>query len=207
MRPAAQTVFVIDDNAALRRSLETLFAVAGLDVQSHASRKEFLAAYDPGRPGCLVLDLHLRGESGLDLLDELRTRVPGLPVIVLTGHGSIPASVRALKAGAVDFFEKPAAPAALVVRVKEALAIAQRSHDADVERALVMERTARLTRRERQVARLLVGGKRSKQIAVTLGVSTRTVEGYRSRLLGKMQVDSATELVGLLLRSGVVLPA
>jgi FixJ family two-component response regulator len=207
MRPDAQTVFVIDDHAALRRSLETLFGAAGLAVKGYASSKEFLAAYDPGYPACLVLDLHLRGESGLDLLDELRARVPGLPVIVLTGHGSVPASVRALKAGAVDFFEKPAAPAALVVRVREALAIGQRNHEADAERALVVQRAARLTRRERQVARLLVGGKRSRQIAATLGVSTRTVEGYRSRLLDKMQVDSATELVGLLLRSGVVPPA
>jgi FixJ family two-component response regulator len=154
-----------------------------------------------------VLDLQLRGESGLDLLDELRTRRAALPVIVLTGHGSVPASVRALKAGAIDFLEKPTPPAMLLTRVREALALGRRRQEEDAEREVVEQRAARLTPRERQVARLLLLGRTSKGIAASLGVSARTVEGYRSRLLEKMQVGSTTELVGVMLRTRVVPPA
>jgi FixJ family two-component response regulator len=207
MTPPAQTVFVVDDNPAVRRSLQTLFGAAGLDVETYSSSREFLAAYDPRRTGCLVLDLQLRGESGLDLLDELRTRRAALPVIVLTGHGSVPASVRALKAGAIDFLEKPTPPAMLLTRVREALALGRRRQEEDAEREVVEQRAARLTPRERQVARLLLLGRTSKGIAASLGVSARTVEGYRSRLLEKMQVGSTTELVGVMLRTRVVPPA
>jgi RNA polymerase sigma factor (sigma-70 family) len=207
MTAPSQTVFVVDDNAAVRKSLERLFEAAGLTTESHATSKAFLAAWAPSRSGCLVLDLQLRGESGLDLLDELRARRAALPVIVLTGHGSVPASVRALKAGAVDFLEKPAPPAELVARVHEALALARRQNEEESERALVARRVDRLTARERQVARLLVEGRTSKQIAAALGVSVRTVEGHRSRLLERMQVASATELIATLLRTRVVPPA
>jgi FixJ family two-component response regulator len=207
MSPSSQTVYVIDDNPAVRRSMQALFGAAGLRVETYASSRDFLAAYQPQRSGCLVLDLRLRGENGLDLLDELGTRGVPLPVIVLTAHGSVPASVRALKAGAIDFLEKPTPPATLVARVREALALGQDRQAKDAERTLVEQRAARFTPRERQVARLLVAGKRSKQIAASLGVSPRTVEGYRSRLLEKMQVGSATELVAILLRTRVVPPA
>jgi len=205
--PAATTVFVVDDNPAVRRSLRTLFDAAGLDVEAYPSAHDFLAAYDAQRPGCLVLDVRLRGENGLDLLDELQRRRATLPVIVLTAHGSVPASVRALKAGAVDFLEKPARPAVLLARVREAMALGRQRHEAEVEQRLVEQRAARLTPRERQVARLLVDGKRSKEIAAALGVSPRTVEGYRSRLLVKMQAASATELVAVLLRTRALPPA
>jgi two-component system, LuxR family, response regulator FixJ len=207
MTTATETVFVVDDNPAVRRSLRTLFRAAGLGVETYASSGEFLAACEPTRSGCLVLDLQLRGESGLDLIDELRVRRVTLPVIVLTAHGSVPASVRALKAGAIEFFEKPTRAAMLLARVREALALGRLQQEADVERKAVERRAARLTPRERQVARLLLAGKRSKQIAAALGVSARTVEGHRSRLIEKMQVASATELVALLLRTRVVPPA
>jgi two-component system, LuxR family, response regulator FixJ len=205
MMPTAATVFVVDDNPAVRKSLQTLFAAAGLDVESYASSREFLAAFDPRRAGCLVLDLKLRGESGLDLLDELGKRRAALPVLVLTAHGSVATSVRAMKAGAIDFVEKPMPPAQLLVRVREALELAGQRQAMDAMQRLVEERAARLTPREQQVAQLLLAGKRSKEIAVSLGVSRRTVEGYRSKLLDKMHVESATELVATLLRARVVL--
>lgn len=203
MTPGTQTVFVVDDNAAVRKSLQTLFAAAGLDVTTYASSRDFLAAYDPWRAGCLVLDLRLQGENGLDLLDELAARHAALPVIVLTAHGSVPASARAFKAGAIDFLEKPTPPAMLLARVREALALGQERQAVEADRMLVKQRFGRLTPREGQVARLLVEGKSSKQIAAALGVSFRTVEGYRSRVLEKMQVASATELVATLLRARV----
>ncbi len=201
------TVFVVDDDEALRTSLRNLFGAAGLAVETFGSAAEFLAGYDGRRCGCVVLDLRLRGESGLDLLDELTRRGPSAPVVMLTAHGSVPASVRAIKAGAVDFLEKPAPPALLLARVCEALETARRQRDTEVDRAALRSRFARLTPREEQVARLLVAGKSSKQIGTELGVSFRTVEGYRSRVLEKMQVASSTELVGTLLRAGVVPPA
>src|SRR5262245_34653419 len=103
----AGTVFVVDDNASVRRSLQTLFAAAGLSVETFASGRQFLAAYDPQTLGCLVLDVKLRGESGLDLLEELHRRKAPLPVVILTAHGSVPLSVSAMKAGALDVVEKP----------------------------------------------------------------------------------------------------
>jgi two-component system response regulator FixJ len=201
---APGTVFVVDDNAAVRKSLQALFAAAGLTVETYASSRQFLAAYEPRGAGCLVLDVKLRNESGLDLLDELHRRKVNMPVLVLTAHGSVPLSVRAMKAGAIDVVEKPTPPVQLLVRVREALDLATHREEAHSAQTLVEQRLARLTPREQQVAELMVAGKRSKQIAATLGVSYRTVEGYRSRLLEKMQVKSATELVATLLNAGVL---
>jgi FixJ family two-component response regulator len=204
MTSTTPTVFVVDDAAAVRKSLRALLAEAGLGVETYASSRDFLAAYNPLRPGCLLLDLRLRGENGLDLLDELRRRAVAIPIVVLTAHGNVATSVRALKAGAVDFLEKPARPATLLARIREALEVDRRHRDAQAERNALERGAARLTRREREVAGLLVAGKRSREIAAALGVGVRTVEGYRSRILMKMEVSSAVELVGLLLRTNVV---
>lgn len=203
MTATSPIVYVVDDNPAVRRSLRALVRSAGLEVETFGSSAEFLAAYDPQRTGCLVLDVRLRGEDGLDLIDELRGRRAMLPIIVLTAHGSVPTSVRAFKAGAVDFIEKPGPPAMLLGRIREALALARRQRDTETERTSIEQRAARLTPREREVTRLLLAGKRSKEIATALRVSVRTVEGYRSRILEKMQVPSATALVGMLLRTNV----
>jgi FixJ family two-component response regulator len=200
----AGTVFVVDDNVAVRRSLQTLFAAAGLSVETFASGRQFLAAYDPQALGCLVLDVKLRGESGLDLLEELHRRNALLPVVVLTAHGSVPLSVSAMKAGALDVVEKPMPPVQLLIRVRNALELAHARQEVRSARNALAQRLARLTPREQEVAGYIVAGKRSKEIAGALGVSYRTVEGYRSRLLGKMEVKSATELVAALLNAGVV---
>ena len=193
---AAATVFVVDDNAGVRNSLRALLESAGLAVETYASAEEFLAAYDPERPGCLVLDMRLQHHSsGLDLQDDLRRRKAMLPIIVLSGHGTVPTSVRALKAGAVDFLQKPAPPKVLLERIRAALDSDRQARAVTTERAVVIERLARLTPRERQVMELLVAGQTSKEIAGAMKVSVRTVEGHRRMVFFKMDVSSAAQLV------------
>jgi FixJ family two-component response regulator len=202
MSDPVSTVFVVDDNPRVRRSVCTLLAATGLRSEAFASGKEFLAAYDPSRPGCLVLDLLLRGENGLDLQDELHRRKASLPIIVLTAHGSVPASVRALKAGAIEFLEKPAQPATLLAHIRDALAMDERARQQAATRAANVQRLALLTTRERQILDLLVGGKTSKEIATSLGVSVRTVEGHRARIYVKTEVSSVAQLIRVVLAQG-----
>jgi two-component system, LuxR family, response regulator FixJ len=185
---AESTVFVVDDDKGVRRSLTALGRAHGLAVEAYASSEAFLAAYDPARSGCLILDVRLAaGKSGLDLQDE---RGHDLPIIVMTGYGNVSASVRSFRQGAVDFLEKPVVPRVLLSRIREALAADQRRQ----ERSAVRLRLARLTSREREVAGLLVKGKRSKEVAATLGISPRTAEGHRRQVLRKMEVGSTAEL-------------
>jgi two-component system response regulator FixJ len=192
---AAATVFVVDDNLGVRKSLRALLESASLVVETYASGEEFLAAYEPDRPGCLVLDVRLQHGSGLDLQDELRRRKATLPIIVLTGYGNVPTSVRALKAGAVDFLQKPAPPKLLLERIRAALDSDRQARAVTTERAVVLEQLAHLTSREREVMEHLVTGKTSKQIAATMNVSVRTVEGHRRMVLSKLNVSSAAQLV------------
>ena len=192
---AAATVFVVDDNVGVRKSLRALLESAGLAVETYASGEEFLAAYDPGRPGCLVLDVRLRHGSGLDVQDELRRRKTQLPIIVLTGHGDVSSSVRALKAGAVDFLQKPAPPKVLLERIRAAIDSDRQARATTTERAVVVERLAHLTPREHEVMELLIAGRTSKEIASVSHISVRTVEGHRRMVLIKMQLSSAAQLV------------
>ena len=193
------TVFVVDDNAAVRKSLRALLESAGLAVETYATAEEFFVAYDPDRPGCLVLDVRLRQSSGLDLQDELRRRNATLPIIILTGHGNVQTSVRALKGGAIDFLQKPTPPNLLLERVASAIALDRQARETTTERAAVLERLAQLTPREREVMELLVAGRTSKEIAAALRVSVRTVEGHRRIVLSKTKVASAAQLVRLVL--------
>ena len=200
------TVFVVDDNVGVRKSLRALLESAGLAVETYASGEEFLAAYEPERPGCLVLDVRLRHSSGLDLQDDLRRRKVMLPIIVLTGHGNVPTSVRALKAGAVDFLQKPAPPKLLLERIRAALDSDRQGRAVTTERSVVMQRLAHLTPREREVMELLIVGKTSKEIAVAMHVSVRTVEGHRRMVLSKMHVSSAAQLVRIVLGTREAVP-
>jgi FixJ family two-component response regulator len=192
---AAATVFVVDDNVGVRKSLRALLESVGLAVETYASGEEFLAAYDPERSGCLVLDVRLQNGSGLDLQDELVRRKALLPIIVLTGYGNVPTSVRALKAGAVDFLQKPAPPKLLLERIRAALDSDRQARAVTEQRAVVLERLAHLTPREREVMDLLIAGKTSKEAAVAMNVSVRTVEGHRRMVLSKANVSSAARLV------------
>ncbi|MEO8604740.1 MAG: response regulator [bacterium] len=189
------TVFVVDDNAGVRRSLRALLESAGLPVETYASGDEFLATYDAERAGCLVLDVRLRRSSGLDLQDELRRRRALLPIIVLTGHGNVPTSVRALQAGAVDFLQKPVPPTVLLERIRSAIDSDRQARGATTERTAVLESLERLTPREHEVMECLIAGKTSKDIATEMDLSIRTVEGHRRMVLFKMGVSSAAQLV------------
>jgi two-component system, LuxR family, response regulator FixJ len=202
MTSTEPTVFIVDDDPALRGSLQALLAAHGLRSAGYASGRAFLAGFDPEQPGCIVLDMLFDGESGMELLDDLRARPMHPPVIVLTAHGSIPMSVQALHGGAVDFLEKPAPPPVLIARIREALANDGEERARRASRDLVEARARRLSGRERSVAELLITGRRSKQIAAELGISVRTVEGYRARLLEKMEAASPAQLVTMLLQTG-----
>jgi FixJ family two-component response regulator len=190
----APTVFVVDDNPGVRKSIQALVEAAGLRAETYASAGEFLAAYDAERPGCLVLDIRLRGESGLDLQDELRKRAATLPIIIITGYADVPAAVRAFKGGAVDFLRKPVPPKKLVAQIQAAIEADRRTREATAQRAAVTAHVADLTPRERQVMELLAVGKSSKDIATALALSVRTVEGHRRNVLRKMDVESAVQL-------------
>ena len=191
---AVPTVFVVDDNPGVRKSLQALVEAAGLAVATYASATEFLEAWDAQRPGCLVLDVRLRGDSGLNLQDELRRRKATLPIIVMTGYADVPTSVRALKGGAIDFLRKPVPPKQLIARIREAIDIDRRTRDAGAQRAAVTDRIAQLTPREREVMDLLAVGNSSKAIAAALRISVRTVESHRRTVLRKLGVSSAAQL-------------
>jgi two-component system response regulator FixJ len=198
---AGAAVFVVDDNAGVRKSLRALMESAGLAVETYASGEEFLDAYDPGRAGCLILDVRLRGSSGLDLQDRLRQRKATLPIIVMTGYGNVPTSVRALKAGAIDFLQKPVPPKLLLERVRAAMELDRQARAAASERVAVTRRLTHLTPREREVVELLIAGNTSKEIAAALHVSVRTAEGHRRMVFAKMSVSSAAQLVRVVLNA------
>ena len=199
---AEPTVFVVDDNPALRRSLQSLLEAARLPIETYASAQEFLGHYDPERPGCMVLDVRLRGESGLDLQEELRRRHVILPIIVMTGYGDVPTSVRAFKGGAIDFLQKPVPPRKLLERIREAFELDRQARTVAAQRAVVVDGIACLTPRERQVMDLLALGNSSKEIAATLKISARTVEGHRRVVLRKMGVSSVAQLARAVARLG-----
>jgi len=197
---AGATVFVVDDNVSVCQSMRALLESAGLAVETFTASEEFLAVYDSARAGCLVLDVRLRyGKNGLDLQDELRRRKATLPIIVLTGHGSVPTSVRAFKAGAFDFLQKPTAPKLLLERIRAALEVDSQARATATQHDGVIGQLDHLTPREREVMELLLKGKTSKEIADTLHRSVRTVEGHRRMVFMKMGVSSAAQLVGIVM--------
>jgi two-component system response regulator FixJ len=198
---ADSTVFVVDDDASVRNSMRELLASVSLPVETFESSHEFLAALRPERPGCLVLDIRLKEGNGLDLQDELRRRKVALPIIVLTGHGEVPDSIRALKAGAFDFLQKPPPPAVLLERIRAALESDRAARMKTAERADAVHRLASLTPRERDVMLMLVAGSTSKEVGFDLHISVRTVEGHRRRVLSKLGVTSAAQLVRMVLNA------
>lgn len=197
---SAPTVFVVDDDAAVRDSVCLLLETAGLAVEAHDSAESFLAALDPQRYGCLVLDMRMPGTSGLALFEDLADRgwLPLLPVIFLTGHGDVPTAVAAVKRGAFDFVEKPFSNNALVDRIEQALAVSAQALRARCERRQREAALADLTEREREVMRLVAAGRANKLIADELAISVRTVEVHRARVFDKLGVRSAVELAHLL---------
>jgi len=198
------TVFVVDDDRAMRDSLSWLLDSVGLRVRSYATAAEFLADHDPAQPGCLVLDVRMPGMSGLDLQAELARRGVELPTIVITGHAEVSMAVRAVKAGAIDFIEKPFSDQLLLDRVRQALEIDLEVREVRRRREDALRRLATLTAREREVLNLVVAGKQNKEIASELGVSPKTVEVHRAHVMSKMCVDSLAELIRITLLAGEI---
>jgi two-component system, LuxR family, response regulator FixJ len=204
MPPPEPTVFVVDDDRAMRESLSWLLDSVGLHVRSYATAADFLADYDPAQPGCLVLDVRMPGMSGLDLQAELARRGVELPTIVITGHAEVSMAVRAVKSGAIDFIEKPFSDQLLLDRVRQALEMDRQAREVRTRRDDARRRLATLTAREREVLNLVVAGRANKEIASELGVSPKTVEVHRAHVMSKMCVDSLAELIRLTLLAGEI---
>ncbi len=191
----AATVFVVDDDPAIRFAMQALMESINLKHEIFASGDEFLERVEDHRAGCLVLDIRMPGLGGLELQEELIRRGSALPIIFITGHGDVPMAVDAMQKGAVDFIQKPFRDQDLLDRVREALITDEQQRKKQQEHAEVAERLARLTNREREVFDLVVTGKPNKVIAYELGVSQRTVEIHRARVMEKMQARSLADLV------------
>ncbi len=191
--PANPVVHIVDDDEAVRQSLAFMLSSAGLPVRIYESAKDFLDGLDASQCGCLITDVRMPEISGLELLHRIKDRVRCLPAIVITGHGDVPLAVEAMKAGAVDFIEKPFDEEAILSAVRAALEMTERAHDGDVPD--IRARLGTLSERERQVLEGLVAGHANKVIAATLGISPRTVEVYRANLMTKMQAESLSELI------------
>ena len=193
------TVFVVDDDPAMRESLSFLVGSVGLEVECFATARDFLDRYDGRRGGCLVLDVRMPGMSGLELQERLADRGIDIPIVMITGFGDVPMAVRALKRGALDFIEKPFTDQDLLDRIHEAL---ERDRNRRAERARkedIAARIAKLTPREHQVMDCVLAGKPNKVIAAELTLSPKTIEVHRARMMDKMQVASLAELLQLVI--------
>lgn len=195
MSSANPTVFVVDDDEAIRQSLCLLIEDIGLNVKTFGGAREFLAHYDPSQPGCLVLDVRMSGMSGLELQARLRELNTEIPTVIITGHGDVPMAVEAMKAGAMDFIEKPFRDQVLLDSIQRAVELDRRIRAARQQSESFQLRVEDLTRRERQVMDLLVLGKSNKTIAYELGISQKTVDFHRTNVLSKTGVASVVELV------------
>ncbi len=197
------TVFVVDDDDAMRESLRWLISSVQLKVETYSSASEFLENCHPGMPGCLVLDVRMPGMSGLELQEKLAKEQITLPVIIITGHGDVPMAVRAMKSGAVDFIQKPFNDQVLLDRIQYALDRDARARNEQAEKSEIASRLALLTPREREVMDMVVEGEPNKVIAVKLGVSAKTVEAHRARVMEKMRAGSLSELVRMAMTVGI----
>jgi two-component system, LuxR family, response regulator FixJ len=190
----ADTVFVVDDDALLRQALTLFLQTEGFRVKAYASARTFLDAYEPDWQGCVILDIGMPGMDGLVLQQTLSTRGARLPIIFLTGQGDISRAVQAVKAGALDVIEKPASEEEILRRVRAAMAH-EAIPDAEDQGALeLLNRYERLTQRQREVMILVTSGLSNKEVARRLGISIRTAEGHRFRVMEKMQATSLQEL-------------
>ncbi len=193
------TVFVVDDDQAMRTSLQWLIESTGMSVQTFESADAFLASHYPGRAGCLLLDVRMPGMNGLELQAYLAREGYRLPVIMITGHGDVAMAVKTMKAGAVDFIEKPFHDEDLLRSIRNALDFDERNRASRSARADIAMRLAELTPREHEVMAMVTDGRSNKEIAAALGVSAKTVEAHRARVMEKMRAESLAELVRMAL--------
>lgn len=195
------TVYIVDDDAAVRDSLALLLGLKGYRTACFASAEAFLSAYQPGQPGCLLLDVRMPGMSGLELQSQLAAQGNSLPVIIISAHGDIAMARAALKAGAEDFIEKPIDSEGLLQTLHATLDRENRRMQETARSAQLIERVNRLTARERQVMELVAEGLHNREVGEALGISPRTVEVYKARLMEKLQIRSLPELIRLLIAS------
>jgi two-component system, chemotaxis family, CheB/CheR fusion protein len=191
----ASTVFVVDDDRAVREAMGDLLREHGYPVQVFADGSAFLEAYRPGRGGCLLVDALMPGMSGIELIERLKAENCGLPAIVITGNGAVPMAVQAMKAGAVDFIEKPVGHEDLLASVKRALDRTRDAATLSASRGTAVTRVASLTARQRQILDLVLAGHPSKNIAADLGISQRTVDNHRAAIMRKTGSKSLPALV------------
>ncbi len=195
-----QLVYIVDDDDAMRDSLQWLLESQGFAVTAYASAEDFLAACRDGMAGCIVLDVRMPGMSGLELYEKLNSRQCTLPVIFITGHGDVPMAVSALKKGAVDFIEKPFSDKEMLRLIGQCLELDRANREKRQQTEAVARRLASLTEREVEVMDLILAGKLNKQVADILNISIKTVEVHRSRIMDKMEVRAVAELVQAVMR-------
>jgi FixJ family two-component response regulator len=203
MMTPSPTVFIVDDDSAVLKSLARLLRSARLNVMAFGSPQEFLERHDPRAPGCLVLDLAMPGLNGLELQAALTVKGSAIPIIFLTGHGNIPASVQAMKRGALDFLTKPVNDDDLLKAVQAAIEKDRIARIARAELEDIQARLDSLTPREREVLTHVVSGQLNKQTAADLGTVEKTIKVHRGRVMEKMKVHSVAELVHLAERAGI----
>jgi FixJ family two-component response regulator len=202
MSEACPAVFVVDDDLSARKAVGRLLKAAGFQVDLSASAEDFLSKKVPDVPACAVLDVQMPGLSGLALQRILSRRSPPLPVVFITGHGDIPTSVQAIKAGAEDFLTKPFQARDLLAAVRRALARHRAARRADAEQDTLRQRADALSGREREVMMLVVRGLPNKQVGLQLGVTEKTIKVHRANVMRKMRASSLAELVRLADRTG-----
>lgn len=195
-------VYVVDDDEAVRDSLQWLLEASSYRVETYDSAEAFLAGFDPNAIACLILDVRMPGMSGLELQDELLARKLALPIIFITGHGDVPMAVSTMKKGAADFIEKPFDQTALKALVERMLAHAREAAAAAERQRLNEALLARLTPREQQVLERIVAGRLNKQIADDLGISIKTVEAHRANIMDKLRANTVADLMRVALSSG-----
>jgi two-component system response regulator FixJ len=206
MKEEPATVFIVDDDEAVRASLKLLLKTLGLPALAYASAQEFLAAFDPQRAGCLVLDIRMPTMSGLELQQELNARGALLPIIFITGHGDVPMAVEAMQQGAMDFLQKPFRDQDLIDRINKALERDRAGRELLSNRARIQARIASLSPREQEVLAQVTQGKINKVIAAELALSQRTVEIHRSHIMEKMGANSLAHLVRMVIDAGTTPP-
>jgi FixJ family two-component response regulator len=199
----SQVVFVVDDDASMREAISRLLNAVGLTVQTFASAREFLNKRLPEVPGCVVLDVRLPGLSGLDLQREMVERGIHIPVVFITGHGDIPMSVQAMKAGAVEFLTKPFRDQDLLDAVRSGIQLDRKEREERAELSELRDCVRQLTQREQEVMSLVVSGLLNKQIALQLGTSEKTIKIHRSQVMRKMRANSLADLVRMSQKIGV----
>ncbi len=200
-----QVVFVVDDDASMRDAISRLLNAVGLTVQTFASARAFLNRRLPDVPGCVVLDVRLPGLSGLDLQREMVERGIHIPVVFITGHGDIPMSVQAMKAGAVEFLTKPFRDQDLLDAVRSGIQLDRKAREERAELAELRDCVRQLTQREQEVMSLVVSGLLNKQIALQLGTSEKTIKIHRGQVMRKMRANSLADLVRMSQKLGLAL--